>query len=438
MEKTKYSYYIQTFGCQMNEHDSDRIAGILEKTGCYEAESPLEADVILLNTCCVRAKAEHKVYSEIGKLSLMKEKRDFILGVCGCMAQKERGTITKRFPAVDIVLGTSAIAHIGRAVRRAGKGKKIIDAPSEFKLFDNSLTVLKNDSVKAFITIMEGCDNYCSYCIVPFVRGSERSRPAEDIISEMKKLAEGGIKEIMLLGQNVNSYRSPSKMDCDFSDLLSMADEINGIERIRFVTSHPKDFGKKLVKKIKQLDKVCRNVHLPLQSGSDKILELMNRKYTCGDYMEKIEYLRSEIPDVGISSDIIVGFPGEDEKDFECTMKAVEKIRYDTLFSFNYSHRPPAKSSTLTDDTPDDEKRRRLTCLQALQKKISAEKNLAEEGQVRDVLVEGISKRSASDLTGRTEQNRVVNFRGDDSLKGRIVKVKITKAFSNSLRGEIV
>lgn len=435
MEKQRY--FIHTFGCQMNEHDSQRIAGILEADGYSETSNSSDADVVLLNTCCVRAKAEQKVLSEIGKLSLLKARRNFILAVCGCMAQKEKRKIIKRFPEVDIVLGTNDVIHLKKAIDKAKKGEKTIFASSDFKSFNSAIPFLKKGNIKEFVTIMEGCNNFCSYCIVPFVRGRERSRPVEDIICEVEHLAKGGCKEVTLLGQNVNSYNSPSSDACDFSTLLEKINEIEGIERIRFVTSHPKDFDRKLINAIKRLDKVCRNIHLPLQSGSDKILKLMNRNYTVEEYMEKIELLKSEIPEVGISSDIIVGFPGEDEEDFNYTLNAIEKIRFDTLFSFCYSHRPPAKSSTLDETLTIEEKLERLNLLQSIQRKISMEKNIAEEGKIRAVLVEGVSKRSSKDLTGRTEQNRVVNFKGDESLIGKIVQVKITKAYSNSLRGRI-
>lgn len=432
-------YHIETFGCQMNDHDSERLAGMLVGEGHSMAESLSEADIVILNTCCIREKAEHKVFSEIGKLSKMKNRgKNMLIGVCGCIAQKEKGRIIKKFPNVDMVFGTMNISSLPDILRRIKNGKKVVDVREETAAGVSETPLLRSDGVKAWITIMEGCNNYCSYCIVPYVRGRERSRPAERIIEEVERLAKDGYREFTLLGQNVNSYRSDSEIKCDFTGLLERLNKIDEVLRIRFVTSHPKDFGERLIYAMRDLEKVCRNIHLPVQCGSSKVLQMMNRGYTREEYMDKIKLLKEIIPDVGITTDIIVGFPGETEADFEETVSILEKIRYDSIFSFNYSPRKPAASAKFLDDVTPAEKSRRLDIVQTLQKKITLEKNIALEGEVETVLVDGKSKRADDELMGRTEQNRVVNFSGSQSMLGRIVKVKILKGHSNSLKGEII
>ncbi len=429
-------FYIETFGCQMNEHDSEKISHLLRINGFTPAKGIDDTNLVIVNTCSVREKAEQKFYSYLGRLKRIKDKRGIIIGVAGCIAQQEKDTLKEKLPFIDFAIGPSNIHSIVDAVNSSGKGIFFSD-------FSNNGCVdplfikpePSESSVRAYVTIMKGCNNFCTYCIVPYVRGREFSRNSQDIIDEVYNLAKRGIKEIVLLGQNVNSYNKGSN-DLSFPALLKKVNEVEGIERIRFVTSHPRDLSNELIDCFAELDKLCEQIHLPFQSGSDKILKLMNRGYTISEYMENIEKLRRVCPHIAITADCIVGFPGEDADAFMETVELVKKVEFDGIFSFAYSKRKNTTASNYNGQVPREEALKRLGYLQGVQKAITLKKNQATEGMVFDVLVEGKSKNSKDDLTGRTRQNKVVNFRGSDDMIGSLVKVKVLKGYANSLRGE--
>lgn len=441
-EKTKNNdnsgkrFYVRTFGCQMNVHDSEKIAGIFSESGYQEADGSNNADIIVLNTCSIREKAEQKFYSELGRLKKAKEYNpDLKIAVAGCIAQQERETLFKRFPYVDFVFGPNNIDNLqnwidGNSTRTALKDN------SEYHT--KILPVKREGQVRAWISIMYGCDNFCSYCVVPYTRGRERSRPMNDICSEVESLAESGFKEVTLLGQNVNSYGRKSHENIDFTDLLYKLHDINSMQRIRFVTSHPRDFSEKLICAIKDLPKICEHLHLPIQAGSDKILESMNRGYTYNNYKRKIDLLRTAIPDIAITTDIIVGFPGESEEDFNQTMNALSEIEYDGIFAFKYSKRPGTRAIELPDHVDENIKSDRLGNILEFQEEITYRKNKQLEGHDAEILVDGISGSDANKMTGRTTTNKIVNFYGDSELIGQLVKVRILEAKPHSLYGEII
>jgi len=429
-------FYIETFGCQMNEHDSEKMSHLLRINGFTPATGANDADLVIVNTCSVREKAEQKFFSLAGRLKRLRDKKGVILGVTGCIAQQEKEMLKEKLPFIDFALGPSGIHAIVDAVNHSGRGEFFSD------FSDNGCAAplfLKPEpcqgSIRAYVTIMKGCNNFCTYCIVPYVRGREMSRDSSDILAEVENLARKGIKEIVLLGQNVNSYNKGSD-DLSFPGLLKKINEIEGIERIRFVTSHPKDLSDELIDCFGGLDKLCEQIHLPFQSGSDRILSLMNRGYNISEYMDKIEKLKGACPDIAITADCIVGFPGEDTDAFMETVGLVKKVEFDGIFSFAYSKRKNTAASEFEGEVPRDEAFKRLAYLQAIQRDITLKKNQATEGMVFDVLVEGGSKNSRDDLTGRTRHNRIVNFRGDLQMIGRLVKVKVLKGYANSLRGE--
>lgn len=433
--------YIETYGCQMNKHDSARILSLLEQSWYVETEEPREADLILINTCSVREKPEQKVYSALGRFRRLKEEKGAILGVAGCVAQQEGEKLLERIPYLDLVIGTHAIPKVLQLLARVEEtGERVCETgfDPEGRYLDPLLPQGTSFSVKSYVTIMQGCNQFCSYCIVPYVRGEERSRRSEEIVEEVRRLAEGGVKEVCLLGQNVNAYGKGSKEGVDFPQLLSRLNGVEGIERIRFTTSHPKDLSEALIQAHGSLKKLCEHIHLPFQSGSDRILKAMNRGYTREHYLEKVRRLREVCPSIAITADVIVGFPGEGEKDFEETLDLVERVRFDDLFSFKYSPRKGTRASELPDQVDERVKQERLVRLQRLQKEITLEKNRAMEGRVEEILVEGYSKQDRRDMTGRTRTNKVVNFEGDPHLTGRLIPVKIVKAYAHSLRGEIV
>lgn len=430
------SFYITTYGCQMNEYDSERLAAFFTAMGYTQTDDPKYADYALLNTCSVREKPHHKVSSELGRLRLLRRKNPGLkIGVCGCVAQQDGEKLLKRYPQTDFVLGTDAIARIGEAVELVEKGEKVCF--TEFEGGELKVPVFGRQAKhSAFVTIMKGCDNFCSYCIVPHVRGREKSRKLQEILDEVKFLADSGVKEITLLGQNVNSYGKNLDESINFTELLYKVHEIEGIKRIRFVTSHPKDFSDELIYAVRDLDKVCESLHLPLQAGSDAVLKSMNRKYTYGAYKDKVLKAKELIPSVALSSDFIVGFPGETDEDFRQTLKALEEIRYESLFAFAYSVRPETAAEKLADDVKASDKKMRLASLLDLQKKIGFELAKAYEGTATEVMVEGLSKRDGEAYTGRNRQNKVVNFTSDKTLSvGDIVNVKINEAKPNSLFG---
>lgn len=428
-------YYIENFGCQMNDHDMEKVNSLLHVAGFNPVEEVGQADVVIVNTCCVREKAEQKFYSLMGRLKSLKKRRRVVLGIMGCIAQLEKEAILDRLPFVDFSLGPSSLHRVHEAIESALKRQKVLDFSE-----NGDSTALhvrpgnRGRKIKAFVTIMKGCNNFCSYCVVPYVRGREVSRASRDIREEVEDLAGTGVKEVVLLGQNVNSY-NVGKEDIPFPELLRRLNDVEGIERIRFVTSHPKDLSDELIDCFGNLSKVCEQIHLPFQSGSDRILGLMNRGYTAGDYIRKVDRLRARCNNIAITADCIVGFPGEEEEDFRATMALVERIRFDGIFSFCYSPRKYTLASTLPGAVPQEIASSRLQELQALQKAITIEQFKAAEGSREEVLVEGLSKNSKEDLTGRTRTNRIVNFRGDHSLIGKLVDVEITKGYANSLRG---
>ncbi len=429
-------FYIKTFGCQMNVLDSEKMAGILESRG-FLSSSGDDADIFIFNTCSVREKAEEKLFSYLGRLKKKKKNRKFLIGVCGCVAQVEGERIFKRAPYVDFVLGTRRFFKIGDVVRYLieNYGEKILDVEMDGSPYPPEIKEIKrNEKFREYVLIMEGCNNFCSYCIVPFTRGRERSRKLENVLGEVKRYIKDGAVEINLLGQNVNSYRDPDGYD--FVDLLSEVSKIEGLKRIRFTTSHPKDFNEELLSVMVANKNICKHIHLPPQSGSNKILKLMNRKYTREEYLEKIDMIKSTGIEFGISGDFIVGFPTESREDYEKTLSLLEEVKYSSIFSFKYSPRPNTLAWRKFQDMDEKIKLERLMNLQDFQKKIQLELNKSKVGKVYEVLVESISKKGDT-LMGRTEQNYIVNFSGDRDLIGNIVKVKITDFSAQTLKGEL-
>ncbi len=437
----KLKYYIETFGCQMNDHDSLAIASMLEDAGYAKAPRPAEADLILVNTCTIRDKADQKAYSQIGRWRLLKkEKPEVIIGVGGCMAQSDGRGVLSRVPFVDFVFGTQNMHNIlqmADEVRQKRLRPVWTAMPGDPAAMEALYSHAKADGIKAFITVMQGCDNYCSYCIVPYVRGRELSRPSAEIVAEARKLAEGGVREVTLLGQNVNSYGQKGGDGADFAELIRKVGEVEGILRIRFTTSHPKDLTDRLIDIFASEPKAMPHIHLPVQSGSDAILRAMNRKYDRAHYLGLIAKLRAARPDIAITTDFIVGFPGESDADFEETLSLMREVVFDNCFSFKFSPRRGTKASSMEGVVAEKVKEERLARLQDLQLGHTTAKSLAEIGQKRVVLVEGSSKAGGGQLSGRTPQNRIVNFRGDAALLGREVEVKITAAWPNSLAGEL-
>ncbi|MDB5761573.1 MAG: miaB [Herminiimonas sp.] len=438
--------FIKTFGCQMNEYDSDKMADVLNASdGFIKTDTPEDADVVLLNTCSVREKAQEKVFSDLGRLRELKlAKPDLVIGVGGCVASQEGDAIVKRAPYVDLVFGPQTLHRLPdllKSRRATGRPQVDISFP-EIEKFDH-LPPAKVDGATAFVSIMEGCSKYCSYCVVPYTRGEEVSRRFDDVLTEVAGLAAQGVREITLLGQNVNAYRGAMTdgETADFALLIEYIAEIDGIERIRFVTSHPKEFTQRLIDVYAKVPKLVDHLYLPAQHGSDRILAAMKRGYTSLEYKSIIRRLREVRPNIAISSDFIVGFPGETDADFEAMMKLIDDIGYDNSFSFIFSRRPGTPAANLEDDTPHEIKLKRLQRLQAVI--IENTKRYSQEmvGTVQRILVEGPSKKDPNELQGRSENNRVVNFDGsasDAPLIGRMIDVRITHTYAYSLRGEIV
>lgn len=421
----------------MNEHDSERMSGMLQKVGYQPAATPDDAEMIILNTCSIREKAEQKFYSELGRLTNQKEENSKakMIAVAGCIAQQEGRQILSRVPNVDLIIGPSDITRLPELVRlQKERHNPVIETSGDETYHHKLVPVSRTDSLKAWVSIMYGCNNFCSYCVVPYLRGRERSRPAENILAEIQELAAQGYKEVTLLGQNVNSYGNGTLPSCSFPELLRRINDITGIERIRFVTSHPKDLSDDLISAMRDLPKVCESLHLPLQSGSDRILSAMNRKYSISEYQEKINKLRNAIPDISLTTDIIVGFPGEGEADFQATLTMLKQTAYDGIFAFKYSRRPNTAALKLKDHLSDHIKDIRLSKVFDLQKPITLERNHRHIGAVLEVFVDGKSKRGGK-LAGRTRGNKVVNFEGAESMIGRTVNVCIKTASQNSLAG---
>ncbi|WP_326909082.1 tRNA (N6-isopentenyl adenosine(37)-C2)-methylthiotransferase MiaB [Sedimentibacter sp. MB31-C6] len=436
------TYHILTYGCQMNEHDSEKIAGMLSSIGYDETSDEHNADLVIFNTCLIRENAELKVFGKLGEVKgLKRNKPDMIVAVCGCMMQKEeiRDKVLKSFSFVDIIFGTNTIHELPNLIYNVEVNKKkSVDIIDNSDLIFEDMPKSRKFNYKALVNITYGCNNFCTYCVVPYVRGREKSREPIEIINEVNALAQEGCKEITLLGQNVNSYGNNLENKFTFAKLLYELNKITGIERIRFMTSHPKDLTDDLVMAIKDCDKVCNHVHLPIQAGSNDVLKRMNRKYTKEHYLELVKKLKSAVPDIAITTDIIVGFPGETEEDFQETLDVVKKAEYDSAFTFLYSMREGTKAALMEDQIPDDIKHNRFDRLLEVLYPIVLAKNEGCIGKVYPVLVESISKTSDNFLTGRTEHFRLVHFKGSEDLIGQMVNIKITSAKTFHMEGDIV
>lgn len=433
------TFHITTFGCQMNEHDSEVIDGLLTERGFSSVKERKDASIVIINTCSVRDNADKRFFGTLGQLKKRKESDpSFIVCVCGCMMQQQRvvDTIKAKYPWVDVIFGTNSIHHIPELIEKvASEKEKVVDIIENTEEIVEGLPAKRLFDHKALVNIMFGCNNFCTYCIVPYTRGREKSRAPEAIVTEVKGLVADGVKEIMLLGQNVNSYDGNGT---SFAELLKMLNDVDGLERIRFMTSNPKDLSDELIEAFTVCDKLCKNLHLPIQSGSNRVLKRMNRKYTREDYLKLIEKLRKTIPDITLSTDIIVGFPGESNEDFEETLSIVKEVEYDSAFTFIYSIRKGTPAEKFEDQIEESEKHRRFDLLVNAVNEISEKKNKAYQDKVEKVLVDGVSKNDKSTLTGRTDGFKLVNFAGKKELIGSIVDVKITDAKTFSLFGEVV
>lgn len=442
-------YTILTMGCQLNENDSEKLCGMLEKMGYTRTENQKEADLAMFNTCCVRENAEDKLFGKLGELKRIKEEKGIIIAIGGCMMQEKHITdkIKESYPFVDILFGTHTLhkfpEDLYKSIEEKRKLEDILDI--EGKIYEG-LPIKRNSNIKASVTIMNGCNNFCTYCIVPYVRGRERSRAPKDIINEVRDLAKQGYKEITLLGQNVNSYLRVEREKGitfeeyegvnSFATLLRAINKIDGIERIRFVSPHPKDFTDDVIQAIKECDKVCKLVHLPLQSGNTKVLKEMNRKYTKEQYLELVEKMKREIPNLTLSTDIIVGFPGETDEEFEDTLDVVRKVKFEQVYMFIYSRRVGTPGDRMENQIPENIKHKRFDRLKALVESQIEENNQKYIGTIQKVLVEGESKNNDKMLTGRTDSNKVVIFEGEKELKDQIIDLKIVSEHMWYLKGE--
>jgi len=442
MENTNLRYFIETWGCQMNEEDSEKLSGMLKGLGYTRTDVKEEASIIIFNTCCVRENAELKVYGNLGELKRLKKKNnDLIIAVCGCMMQQEgmAETILKKYPFVDIIFGTHNSHKLPEYINRVRQeGKSIIEIMSKEEGIIEGVPIDRESSIKAFVTIMYGCNNFCTYCIVPYVRGRERSRKPEDIINEIKDLVSKGYKEITLLGQNVNSYGKGLEPEIKFAELLRKINEIDGVERVKFMTSHPKDLSDDVIDAIAECDKLCEHIHLPVQSGSSNLLKKMNRHYDREQYLDLVKRIKAKIPNVALSTDIIVGFPGETEEDFEETVSLVKEVQFDSAFTFLYSKRKGTPAYELEEQIDEQTKSKRFKRLVEAVNECCAAKNKEYQGKTVEVLVEGVSKNDSTKLMGRTRTGKLVNFKGNEDSIGKLVQVKITEALSFSLTGEEV
>lgn len=435
-------YLVETFGCQMNFHDGERVAGLLEAEGYQPASSDADADLIVINTCSVRERAEDKLYTRLGEIRVLGQERGSRpqVAVMGCVAQQEGEKLLRRDPTIDVIVGTQATKQLPALLEsaRAGRHSHVDVNPYEDVSFP--LGVAKpSDPVRAWVTIIEGCNEFCSFCVVPYTRGHERMRPAADILAEVGRAAATGRKEVQLLGQIVNHYQAPDDPSCDFAELLERVSRVPGVERIRFASPHPRHATERLIHTLATNAKVCRHFHLPVQSGSNVILKAMRRRYTREEYLDLITRLRTHVPGIAVSTDMIVGFPGESADDFEETLDLVRRVRFQFVYSFKYSPRPNTLADKrMADDVPEAEKTRRIVELQRVQGDIQRELFEAMVGDVVEVLVEGPSRRREWELTGRTRGWAAVNFPGGEHLIGQLVPVRITAAAPNSVRGEVV
>ncbi len=440
MQKIPAKLHLITYGCQMNEYDSERVASLLKRERYELTDRPEDADLILLNTCAIREKAEDKVFSQLGALKHLKRQRpDLVIGVMGCMAQLQKGRIHERAPYVDLVFGSPAIARVGELVERAKQGRGPVLETGEGALVKIAVPADGPPRLKAFVTVMEGCEKHCTFCVVPTTRGRERSHPPEVIVEEIRGLAAAGCREVTLLGQTVNAYGRDLSPPTDLAALLERVNDIDGIERIRFTTSNPYNLTSRLIRALRDVPKVCEYLHLPLQSGSDRVLDRMNRGYTSARYLELIAELQETVPDLALSTDLIVGFPGETDEDFLRTMEMVEQVGYDNVFAFRYSRRPGTPAAEMPDQVPDEVKAERNRRLLEVTARVAAARSQRLEGRTLPVLVDGVSRKNAGEVAGRTRCNRVVNFdAGGGDLLGRVVPVRIVRALPHSLRGEPV
>jgi tRNA-2-methylthio-N6-dimethylallyladenosine synthase len=431
--------HLITYGCQMNEYDSERVAGLLRERQYELTDDASAADVILLNTCAIREKAEDKVFSKLGELKRLKATRpEVVIGVMGCMAQLQQATIFRRAPQVDLVFGSPAIARVGDLVERARREGRPVLETGEAPLVKITAKPPTADRLKAFVTVMEGCEKHCTFCVVPRTRGRERSHPPAAVVAEVEELVAGGCREVTLLGQTVNAYGRDLTPPTDLAELLTRVSEVAGLERIRFTTSNPYNLTPRLIRAMREVPKVCEWFHLPLQSGSDAVLERMNRGYTRAHYLDLIAALRDAEPAMAFSTDIIVGFPGETEADFEATVEMIERVGYDNVFVFRYSRRPGTPAATMPEQVADDVKADRNRRLLEVVERVSGERSARLAGRTMEVLVDGVSRRNPGELAGRTRCNRVVNFDGQGQVAvGDIVHVRVTDALPHSLRGTL-
>ncbi|HJR50805.1 MAG TPA: tRNA (N6-isopentenyl adenosine(37)-C2)-methylthiotransferase MiaB [Gemmatimonadales bacterium] len=430
--------HLITYGCQMNEYDSERVAGLLRQERYELTDRPEDADLILLNTCAIREKAEDKVFSQLGTLRHLKRERpDLVIGVMGCMAQLQKGRIQARAPHVDLVFGSPAIARVAELVGRVKQGRGPVLETGEGPLVKITARP-ERGQLKAFVTVMEGCEKHCTFCVVPTTRGRERSHPPDAIVDEIRGLAAAGCREVTLLGQTVNAYGRDLSPPTDLAALLERVNDIDGIARIRFTTSNPYNLTTRLIRAIRDVPKVCEYLHLPLQSGSDRVLERMNRGYTRARYLELIAELRETVPDLALSTDLIVGFPGETEADFAQTEEMVETVGYDNVFAFRYSRRPGTPAAEMSDQVPEEVKADRNRRILETAVRVGAARSQRLEGRTLPVLVDGASRKNPGEAAGRTRCNRVVNFDpGGANLLGRTVPMRIVRVLPHSLRGEL-
>ena len=433
--------WIQTLGCQMNEHDTEIMLGMLQQIGYKRVATPVEADLILYNTCSVRENPERKVYGQVHMLRQLKERNpNLIIGICGCMTQQkaELERMRQELEHVDLIFGTLNIHRLPELLNKVQMtGERVIEVWHEEGDVVEGLPVQREGKLKAYVTIIYGCNVFCTYCIVPYVRGKERSRSPERIVAEVRELAEQGYKEVMLLGQNVNAYGNDLDQDVDFADLLYLVNEVDGIERSRFTSPHPKHFNDKVIRAMAECEKVCPHVHMPAQSGSDRVLRRMGRRYTRAQYLDLVRRMREAIPDLAITSDFIVGFPGETEEDFQETISLVKEVEFDSSFMFIYSPRIGTPATRLKDQVPEEVQRDRIYRLIEVQSEVSLKKNVEWVGRTVDVLVEGRSQKDPDRLSGRAPNNKLVVFQGHPSLIGHTVPVRVTEAQTWSLTGEV-
>lgn len=423
----------------MNVHDSERISGLLKKEGYRLCDTPEQADMIIVNTCSIRDKAEQKGYSDLGRFAKLKRKKpELILAAAGCLSQQEGATMVKRQPALDLVFGSSNIPNISEMLHTASLRPGPVVRVEEPKGAPVSTPAIRKDRVRAWVSIMEGCDRRCSFCVVPTTRGSERSRLSSEILNEVRGLAERGYREVTLLGQTVNSYGKTSCDGVDFADLLTLLNDVKGMERIRFMSPHPCDMTPKLIQAMADLPAVCEFLHLPVQSGSNSVLKRMKRGYTVEEYLETIRTVRNKIPGIVLSTDVIVGFPGETEEDFDRTLWLVEEVAYENIYYFNYSPRPNTSARDMDGTVAPSEQERRFQKLRTMEREMVGRKNAALVGSVQEILVEGRSRRAPYRMTGRTRTNKLVHFEGPEALIGKLVSVRIIKSSSSALYGTFV